>query len=317
MIKCFFKICNIIVAVFVVCEQGIVFAGEKQAAEFLSSTVQKFKHLRFQASGVYIRPSGLLAFDVNRVGLSERVTEHGSLERYMVNTPLTQLTVYPERKKGIEQRGRVNFQALAYLNSNLNEGLKNYELLSDSGPSPFAGRLARRLSVTPKINDRYSYVFWIDEQSGAVLRLDIIDENKALIERMVLTSFALKPSLPTVLISDSPEGFDWVRQRFKPILRSELTLSWIPAGFKLYSIERIEDAGTVAHCERLILTDGFAVVEIYSCENGHSAKLTMGRQLDALHIIKRHLGGKELSIEGRLPSTILNKIAENIEIKND
>jgi len=314
-----FRVSNIILTVllFVAFGQGFSFAGEQQAIDLLAYTVQQSKHQRFQASGVSIRPSGMLAFDIERAGLSERITERGELARYIVNAPLTQLTVYPALKKGIKQKGRIKFQPLAYLNSNLIEALKSYDLLSDPKFTQLAGRVVRRLSITSKGHDRYSYVYWIDEKSSAILRLDIIDENKALIERMVLTSFAHKPSLLPVVNSNLVKDIDWKQQRFKPISQSKLQVSWMPIGFKLYSIESITGDIASAHCERLMLTDGFALVEVYSCENNHIARLSRGQQLDALHIIKRRLAGRALSIEGYLPSVMLNKIAENIEIKND
>ena len=262
-----FRVSNIILMVllFVAFGQGFSFAGEQQAIDLLAHTVQQSKHQRFQASGVSIRPSGMLAFDIERAGLSERITERGELARYIVNAPLTQLTVYPALKKGIKQKGRIKFQPLAYLNSNLIEALKSYDLLSDPKFTQLAGRVVRRLSITSKSHDRYSYVYWIDEKSSAILRLDIIDENKALIERMVLTSFAHKPSLLPVVNSDLVKDIDWKQQRFKPISQSELQVSWMPTGFKLYSIESITGDIASVHCERLMLTDGFALVEVYSC----------------------------------------------------
>jgi len=314
-----FKVLNIILTVFlfVVFGQGLSFAGEQQAIDLLAHTVQQSKHQKFQASGVYIRPSGMISFDVDKVGLSERKTEHGEFTRYIVSTPLTQLIVYPALKKGVKQQGRIKFHPLANLNSNLIEGLKSYDVLSDPKPTQLAGRVVRRLSITSKSHDRYSYVYWVDEQSSAILRFDVIDENKALVERMVLTSFALKSSLPPIVNSDSVKDVDWEKRSFKSISLSELRVLWMPVGFKLYSIELIAGDAASAHCERLMLTDGFALVEIYSCENNHVAKLSRGQQLDALHIIKRRLAGRTLSVEGSLPSAMLNKIAENIEIEND
>jgi len=301
------------------CWHGVALAGgqQEQATDLLADVVEQLKHQTYQASGVYIRPSGMLTFDIDRAGLYEKVTEHGDLMRYTANTPFKQLTVYPNLSKGIQRQGRIDFQALVFLNDHLTEGLKHYRLISELKPTQLAGRMVRRLSITSRTKDRYSYVYWVDVQTSVVLRFDIVDEKKALIERMVFTSYSPLQQLQLGASADEMVGFDWVKQTFKPVLSSQFEVSWLPAGFSLYSVEVIDGDDEAARCERLILTDGFAEVEVYSCKSDLVVTLTRGQQLDALHQVKYHLSDKELSIEGRLPMGVLLKIAENIELKHD
>jgi negative regulator of sigma E activity len=66
--------------------------------------------------------------------------------------------------------------------------------------------------------------------------------------------------------------------------------------------------------ERIVLSDGFAWVEIYTQKNDHKPKLTRGQQLDAWHIYKGVSSGKNISVEGQLPYAVLEKIGLNMTL---
>ena len=66
--------------------------------------------------------------------------------------------------------------------------------------------------------------------------------------------------------------------------------------------------------ERMILTDGFATVEIYYGERNRVAKLTRGQQLDAFHVYKLKIDDNEISIEARLPYDILKRVGDNVTL---
>jgi len=293
---------------------GLALAEGNTAIKALARIVQQSEQQTYQASGVYIRPSGLLAFDLEHTGLSERIIEKGVVIKHIMTAPQLKTIVFPTLNKRILEEGRLNYRPLHHLNQHLERGLESYQLLLSAEPAQLAGKAVQRLSVIAKTSDRYSYVYWMDLQTGLILRTDTVNELGALIERKVLTSFTLNEAGSLPLNRSKAGTHKWVRYLFtkKPI--SRFKLGWLPLGFKLYSVENIEGLGA-ENCDRLVLSDGFALIEIYSCENQQSATLRAGRSLDALHIVKRRLAGQVLSVVARLPYEVVNKVIQNIEVK--
>lgn len=293
---------------------GHALAEGNSGVKALARIVEQSERLTYQASGVYIRPSGMLAFDLEHDGLSERIIEKGVVIKHIVTTPQLKAIVFPTLNKRILEEGRLNYRPLHHLNQHLERGLESYQLLLSEEPSQLAGKAVQRLSVIAKTPDKYSYVYWVDLQTGLILRTDTVNEQGALIERKVFTSFTLNETGSLPLITSQPFTDEWQRLQFTKKLVSQFKLGWLPPGFELFLIESIEGLAA-ENCERLVLSDGFALIEIYSCKNEQSATLRVGRSLDALHIVKRKIAGQVLSVAARLPYEVINKVIENIKVK--
>jgi len=293
---------------------SIVFAIDSLPEVLLGKVVQNLERQSYIASAVYIRPSGMETVVIEHAGAVERLLfSDDDSEHHIIRTSTDETYAFVTTKELSVYQGKTHFRPLLYLHNNLSTGLKSYNLFISEQYDYVAGRKAARLSVIASAPDRYSYVYWVDESSYVILRRDVLDENGELIERMVFTSFALKEQSQ----AEGYGGFRVTDYAYKDKTENvPVTFNWLPEGFALLSAEFVFDSNEALSYKRMILTDGFAYVELYVGYNKHMAKLTRGQQLDALHVVKTNVDGRQISVEGLMPYPVLEKIGTNIEFNN-
>jgi len=280
----------------------------------LGKVVQQFERQSYVASAVYIRPSGMETVVIERAAeVERRLFSDDDSEHQIIRTSNDETYAFVTIKELSVHQGKTHFSPLQYLHNNLSTGLKSYNLFISEQYDYVAGRKAARLSVIATAPNRYSYIYWVDESSYVILRRDVLDENGELIERMVFTSFALKE--PSQV--EGFNGFTVTDYVYKDKMDSaSVKFNWLPEGFALLSVEFVFDSNEALSYKRMILTDGFAYVELYVGFDKHEAKITRGQQLDALHIVKTNVGEHRVSIEGQMPYQVLEKIGANIQFNN-
>lgn len=171
------------------------------------------------------------------------------------------------------------------------------------GTGRIAGRDAKRLNIVPHDHFRYGYRLWIDEDSGLLLRSDLVDEttNKPL-EQIMFTAIETPKTIPEQWLEPTLGGHQVTRYREHTPFSATVTSSgpgWevgdLPEGFQLIFQERHPRAGgregTVEH---RLYSDGLATVSIYiQPESDHpfngwsrmGAESAFGRTLDGYQII--------------------------------
>lgn len=285
--------------------------------ELLAKVIQQLDSQPYKASAVYVRPSGMVSVDIERAKNVERLTYNADPEYQNIQTSSKEIRIYPATKNKIEHVGKYHFNGLRALHQNPIETTKFYNLFISDQLDYVAGQNATRLSIISITKDRYSYIHWVDSSSSVILRTDVLDEKGELIERMVFTAFSLKNEHDWVTVS----SVDEVSEKTKLLTYTQevdskaLRFTWLPEGFHIHSIESVRDDECTLGYERIVLTDGFASIEVYTYKNDHQAKLTRGQQLDTFHVYKEVLSGLDVSIEGQVPYAVLEKIALGLKVK--
>lgn len=302
---------------FLIVLPNFVLAADNAPRTLLAQVVTQLKSSSYKASAVYIRPSGMEAVDIERAEQFERITYNNEPLHQRIQTPLKEVLILSASQSVVEHHGKIIFNSLNELHKNPTKTQKLYNLFVSEQFDRVAGKEATRLSIISITQDRYSYVHWVDAENYIILRTDVLDENGELIERMVFTSFASKDNQQW--ISEDFTQYEGVKKQLfnyaKKTASDTLEFNWFPAGFDVHSIEAVYDETQSISYERIILTDGFAFIEVYTHKNEHNVKLTRGQQLDTLHIYKGVIAGQDVSIEGQIPYALLQKVALNIKLK--
>jgi sigma-E factor negative regulatory protein RseB len=100
-----------------------------------------------------------------------------------------------------------------------------------------AGRKAQRLTLSPKDDYRFGHDFWLDVETGFLLKHDTVDASKKVLDRVQFTDFSVDPNLtkqdfiPRMgfyakhVVEVSPKEvpnkwrFDWLPNGFAPVWR--------------------------------------------------------------------------------------------------
>ncbi|ORU93040.1 MAG: hypothetical protein A6F70_04455 [Cycloclasticus sp. symbiont of Bathymodiolus heckerae] len=290
----------------------VTFALENNPQNLLADVISGFSTESYNASVVYIRPSGMESVDIEYDRGLKKVTFNTGLEKQTVQTTLANQETVKVGNNTISHRNKYMFNSLASLHSNLDVGLKSYDLFISEYYDQVAGRSTSRLSVIAKTNDRYSYVHWVDADTKIILRTDTLNENGELIERMMSTAFTLKESKAVTSKLELEANSSASYSHVQGLKGQQTSIKVMPLGFYILSEQSIYSVDKTLLYERIILTDGFASIDIYRGESNHKVKMTRGQQLDAFHIYKKNIQGSKVSFEGRLPLVMLEKIAANL-----
>lgn len=124
-----------------------------------------------------------------------------------------------------------------------------------------AGRVATVLLAVPKDQFRYSYFFSIDDETGLILKVWLVDEKAHAMERYQFTELNLNPDIkqmadiPAAGIHKSlPLKSNCVVQE-QP---SNWQLSWVPSGFNFAGEGQPRE-----NLEMLMFTDGLATFSVF------------------------------------------------------
>ena len=74
--------------------------------------------------------------------------------------------------------------------------LREFYQLRLSGESRVANKSTQILQMLPQDNHRYGHVFWLDQDSGLLLKSDLIDEQGNVIEQMMYSDIQLLTEAP-------------------------------------------------------------------------------------------------------------------------
>lgn len=186
-----------------------------------------------------------------------------------------------------------------------------YEFL-DLGRSRVAGRACRVIGLKPRDDLRYGHRLWVDEQTGLVLKADILDEAGETIERAAFTRIdmldvveaaALEPTL-------SGETLSWtVSARDKSLPEDAIWVATdMPPGFR-FDGARSRRGGV----EQQVFTDGIATISIFVgpvSETGLQGSSRMG----AVSAFGMRAGDLQVTVVGEVPVATVRAIGESLRL---
>ncbi len=142
--------------------------------------------------------------------------------------------------------------------------LGDYYTLDLGGQERIAGRDSQQLLVDPRDHHRYGHHLWLDQETGLLLRSDLVDPQGSVLERYQFAQIDIGKRLPFSEFEVSGPG-----HRISPHLATKSDTatdevhrwraSWIPAGFRQASRQSGESDQALA----LMYTDGLAAFSIF------------------------------------------------------
>lgn len=128
-----------------------------------------------------------------------------------------------------------------------------------------SGHTAQLLRLSANDSSRHSYWLWVEVESGFPLRIDVMSEQQAPLERWLVTHMQISPELPDnlqlLLDTDLPEPAAQASSVTLPA--SELQLNWLPAGYQLVVEPTILPQLQQSLLSYWLLTDGLHQVSVF------------------------------------------------------
>jgi sigma-E factor negative regulatory protein RseB len=214
------------------------------------------------------------------------------------------------------------------LAANASEITEHYEVKKGEG-GRVAGYDCQTIELDPKDNLRYGYRLWTEKNSGLLLRAQIVNEKREVVEQITFAQVSIgggidKNSVKPTFANTS----GWHVENSFP---NEANLSgWsvgaVPSGFKkIHEMKRVVSNApalnpTVAvapgehDVSQLVFSDGLAAISVF-VEPGTQSRVEGTMQQGAMNIVGKRQGDFWLTIVGEVPAAAIKQVANSIEFK--
>ena len=192
-----------------------------------------------------------------------------------------------------------------------------------------AGRYAKQLFISPKDENRYGYRLWLDQESGLLLRSDMLGQAGQVLERFQFATVEI--GIPLSAADFVPDGDGHPLDEHPAFKISDHSLDtpawlpqWVPAGFVLMKAGELippvpEGADETLRQPpmRLMYTDGLAAFTLFVDLAGAEKMPEMVSQWGATSAAVRYRKqGEEryrITAVGELPSATISRIAASVQ----
>jgi len=303
---------------------GFAVAGDsQQARDWLERMTAAMSQMSYQGTFVYVRDG-----EVETMRITHVTDETGVRERlYSVSGPHREVI---RDRKGVrcvlqDAASVVEDQVVASsyfpeLPLSVIDGDSSGYRLETGGEARIAGHTARRITILPEDNFRYGYDFWLEEQTGLLLKWMLFDTDRKPLAKLMFTNFAIGSSVDMDELESDARAEDFVEMKTFSLQNTVVTRSkprWQPArlppGFKLTS--HSHKTGAEGVYEHMVYSDGLAAVSVYVEQQGDETGIKQGvSQLGTNNAYTRKQDQLQITVIGEVPAITVKTIANEMAL---
>jgi sigma-E factor negative regulatory protein RseB len=263
------------------CSALAVAGDPEQAREWLQRMSQAMQTMSYQGTFVYAHGTTMETMRITHVadenGVRERLYSVTGPKREVVRDNEGVRCVLEDAASVVEDQVVEN-TFFPELPLSVIEGDESGYRLETGGSARIAGHTAHRISIAPADAYRYGYDFWLEQQTGLLLKWVLLDSNRRQLAKLMFTDFAIGEDVDLREIEPAGEPVESTRMKTLSPEKTVATNSkprWQPAklppGFQLASHNH--KAGGQEVYEHLVYSDGLAVVSVYIEEKENAAAI--------------------------------------------
>jgi len=303
---------------------GTVVAGNSsEAREWLERMTTAMSQLSYQGTFVYVRDGVVETMRITHVaddsGVRERLYAVSGPHREVirdrkgvrciledsasvVNDPVVTSSYFPELPLSIIESGASGYR------------------LETGGLARIAGYTARRVSISPEDDFRYGYDFWLEEQTGLLLKWVLLDARRKPLAKLMFADLVMGSAVNRGELESDSQAEDFVEVSTFSTGKTVVTQSsprWQPAklppGFQLAS--HSHKTGEVGVYEHMVYSDGLAAVSVYVEQQDPGADIKSGlSHLGTNNAYIRKRGDLRITVIGEVPAITVKSIADEMAL---
>jgi len=187
-------------------------------------------------------------------------------------------------------------------------------------PGRVAGRQVQRVIIKPRDGFRYGYQLWADQESGLLLKADLVDDGGRIIEQFMFTHIDVGIEIPAAaLIPQVQEkGMVWYRDSNGAALPLNTKQRWnvtrLPKGFKLATKMTRKVPMRNKMAEHMVYSDGLATVSVFiEKHEGDTRPNVRGpSQMGAVHAFGARINDYHVTVVGEVPARTVEIIGSSV-----
>ena len=197
---------------------------------------------------------------------------------------------------------------------------KHYSIRLD-GRDRVAGRKTETIVFEPNDTYRYGLKVWIDEQTGLLLRSDLLDASKQPIDSYMFINISVdEPIHPTELApTESGQDYLWnFREAGLPPAPQDMmpiSVKTLPHGFR--KIKHVRGQFDNVEKEQVVFSDQLATVSLFIeklMKDQPSRKFTGGSHLGSVNAYGRVISGYQVTVVGEVPAETVQAIGDAVVV---
>lgn len=188
----------------------------------------------------------------------------------------------------------------------------------DAGRTRVADRLARVIRIIPQDAFRYQYELWIDEENYLLLRCDLLDRDRQILEQFKVIQSVVDEHLSDII---EPINSLILPTLIQPEQKISLQLSWypswVPHGFQAVAVTKqtlsemlLDEREQV---ESQLYSDGLFSFTIYVVQNKGLIFNEQFLRQGKTSIYSQTVGDKDVVIIGDIPLVSARHIVQEIQ----
>lgn len=306
---------------------SFVFSVSAHAADDAYTWLQKINQaartLNYEGTFVYQNGAQLetmrILHRVSNGAVEERLVSLTGAPREVIRTDDEVRCYLPDQKSIVVEHRRANGKSFpAIIPERLRELDDNY-IVELTRPGRVSGRPAQGLRIVPRDDYRYGYQLWADRETGLLLKADLLNNKRKVLEQFMFTDIRIGVDIPSAALAPQTAAKDmvWYKNSKAEMVWAE-TPVWqakrLPKGFKLSSSLTRKMPMRHGPAEHLVYTDGLATVSVFIEKREPSGDpITEGpSRLGALYVLGRPVDHHHVTVVGEVPAKTVALIGSSI-----
>ena len=293
----------------------------EEVESWLDKMSQAMKTTNFEGTMIIRQADQLQALNVrhgmNQEGFWERMESLNGEAREIIRHNSKVTTIFPQRKLVTVSHESEPMSLHSRLPSNM-ELFKKLYAVKATGFDRVAGRHARILELQPLDNFRYGYKFWLEKESGLLLKCDLLDEQKQVVEQLMFSELNILEQLPENIdrIPSEVSTYKVVDLDMGKInqVKNSWVASQLPQGFSMTgnNIRPSVTGKGIRH--HIMFSDGMASVSVF-IEKHHPDEIMLKgvSRMGALNAYSFHLNDDHITVIGEVPVATVRLIGQSIQ----
>lgn len=204
--------------------------------------------------------------------------------------------------------------------------IKQHYTLKLSGDDRIANKVTQIIQMIPRDKHRYGYTFWLDKNSGMLLKCDLIDEQGLVLEQLMYSDVELLKQAPVNNVDTKKLAL------YRKVNLSDnvdvVTKSWhakqLPAGFAVTRSVMIRAAKAqekgqqgdkpLAPSYHIVYSDGMASVSVFIERRNKLDKPVIGKSsMGPVNAYSSFVNDTYVTAIGEVPASTVRMIAQSIQ----
>jgi len=300
-------------------------AAEKpgQARQWLERMSTAMSQMSYQGTFVYVRDGVVETMRITHVtdetGVRERLYSISGPQREVIRDQKGVRCILEDSGSVVEDPIVASSYFPEFPLSIIDSEANGYRL-ETGGKARIAGHSARRVSISPEDKFRYGYDFWLETDSGLLLKWVLFDNRHKPLAKLMFTDFAMGSAVDLAELESSSDAEKFVEMKVFSPEKTVVTQSsprWQPAnlppGFQLTS--HSHKTGTDSVYEHMVYSDGLAAVSVYVEQQKPGATVKPGvSQLGTNNAYTRKQGRLQITVIGEVPAITVKSIANEMAL---